>query len=138
MPTVGPMHLQPLVLNVGMAVDRKPMTFTTRGRTVDYAALNLVSAGHGVFAQDPDRRESSVQAGDLLSLHPHHWHRFGPSHRQTWTEFWVVYDRKAVVNRLGAELAPPPGCWTGGGTVDPELARAFEDLHGLALTRPPG
>lgn len=123
----------PLVISVGLAVDRTTTSFARAGRRLRFQALNLVTGGRGRFAGE-DRVERQVAAGDLLSLHRGAWHRFAPEPGTRWNEYWVVYDPEAVGRRLGRELVPPPGILAGGG----EAPAWFEEMHGLSLARLPG
>ncbi len=124
---------KPLVLMVGLAVDRSSTPFARTGRITDHQALNLIASGRGTWAGE-DREERVVSTGDLLSLHGGRWHRFAPDPGTQWTEYWIIYDPLAVASRLGRALIPPPGCWPG----DPDAVGWCEQLHGLSLTRPPG
>lgn len=61
-----------------------------RGRVLpEYQAL-YITHGEGQFESEPSGTRK-VSAGNMLLLFPGVWHRYRPSRRTGWVEYWVSY-----------------------------------------------
>lgn len=121
----------PLTL-VGLG-PKAPWLEARGGRVMSEHTLLYLVKGHGWF-KDAKTPRRSVQAGDLLVLHPGRWHCYDPDPGSTWTEYWMTFDGKEVTRRYGSILPGPDSVYAPG--VDPRLLTSFENLQMVWLHRP--
>jgi AraC-like DNA-binding protein len=63
----------------------------TRGRTLPAYHFVYITRGAGIFASKSCHNEP-VQAGDIFILSPQVWHRYHPSPKTGWSEYWIDFD----------------------------------------------
>lgn len=62
-----------------------------RGRVLPEYQILYITRGEGVFESEPSGKRE-VKAGNVLLLFPGVWHRYRPSRRTGWDEYWVSYN----------------------------------------------
>ncbi|MBC2595092.1 AraC family transcriptional regulator [Ruficoccus amylovorans] len=94
-------------------------------RTLPEFQLVMITAGSGHF-QSRSCPERTVGAGDTLLLFPGEWHRYGPSPRTGWTEYWLGFEGEeaARIMKTFFSRSQPvqPGAYTA------EAIRIFDQL----------
>jgi AraC-like DNA-binding protein len=68
-----------------------------RGRTLNDYYLIFISKGEGVF-NCGDRPTQVVEAGTCFFLYPHVWHRYKPSPKVGWVEYWIGFNGPFAVH----------------------------------------
>ena len=104
-------------------------------RTLNEYQLVLITAGSGHF-QSRSCRERTVSAGDTLLLFPGEWHRYRPSARTGWSEYWLGFEGEEAgrIMRAFFNRAQPvhPGVYTA------EAIQIFDQLLGWLRNPRPG
>jgi AraC-like DNA-binding protein len=105
-------------------------------RTLGEFQLVLVASGSGHF-ESRSCRERTVSAGDTLLLFPGEWHRYRPSPRTGWSEYWLGFEGEEAARIMRAFFSRSrpiqPGAYTA------EAIRIFDQLLGwLRHPRPGG
>lgn len=62
-----------------------------RGRILPEFQVLYITRGEGVFESEPTGKREVV-AGNVMLLFPGVWHRYRPSERTGWDEYWVSYN----------------------------------------------
>jgi len=60
------------------------------GRVLDEFQLHYLPRGNGAFESKPGGRRQ-LEAGDFFLLFPGAWHRYAPSRRTGWDEYWIGF-----------------------------------------------
>ncbi|MCC7523830.1 MAG: AraC family transcriptional regulator [Chitinophagaceae bacterium] len=61
-----------------------------KGRILDEYQLIYITSGEGVF-ESADCKKCNIQEGTVLLLFPGEWHRFKPTEKTGWDEYWVGF-----------------------------------------------
>jgi AraC-like DNA-binding protein len=112
-------------------------TFSTRqGRLLsEYQAL-FITRGEGTFESKPSGAKR-VSAGNVILLFPEVWHRFRPSPRVGWDEYWISFNGANVAQWVDEAFISPqsPVLKTG---LDYLLLHAYVTLLDRLRSEPVG
>ncbi len=80
-----------------------------KGRYLSNHHLLLITEGQGVF-ESTASGSLYVEPGSLILLFPNQWHRYRPSRKSGWKEYWIGFGgamaHKLVRNNLFSEKSP--------------------------------
>ena len=121
----------------GAGIERKnPGAITTdEGRILEFDFLAYVVRGQARFRTE-QRGPETVAAGTVLHLPANTWHVFDPNSGATWCEYWLLFDRRPVLDLLGRLLSEHVCLQPAG--LQPAIIEPWRELHDLWLFKQPG
>lgn len=78
----------------------------SRGRIFDEYQVIYITRGEGIFESASCRR-TLIQEGTVLLLMPGEWHRFKPSEKTGWDEYWVGFNGPIMKNLIQQQFFHP-------------------------------
>lgn len=98
------------LINIGVEKNKRPH-MTPEGRILQYHVISLITRGEGTFT-DAHGVTTPVKAGTAIYQFPEEWHCFDPYPKQTWAEYWIVFDGVLAEERFGNLMPKVPGAYS--------------------------
>lgn len=107
-----------------------------KGRVLKDHYIIYIPTGRGELETKSNHWE--VNAGDVIVLAPHDWHRYKPCKETGWEEYWVGFSGELFSNKILKDLLPSGTSYIKHIGFQDELIFLFNKLMSLTKNHIPG